>query len=468
MAEISRFETELPASRAEAFDWHARPGALQRLLPPWQSVRMERNDASIAVGSRVEMRMRLGPFGLRWSARHTELDPGRLFVDVADRGPFDSWTHRHVFADLALDDTAPHHNGGQRRSRMLDEVHWALPLASWATPLLGSWVRREVARMFRFRHDRTREDLQRHAAFADRPRLRIGLTGASGGIGGQLRALLETGGHTVVSIGRRPGDVPFDGVVGTIDASGLVGLDAVIHLAGAPIATRWTARARKAILDSRERGTEALARALASLPTPPKVLISASAIGLYGDRPFGTVDEDDSPGDGFAAEVCRRWEAAAQPARDVGIRVVHPRIGVVLDPQHGALAQMLPAFRVGLGGPMGSGRQGLSWIALDDALYALLTLLMDERAEGPINLVAPDARSQGEFARELGRVLGRPALVPAPAFVLRAALGDMAHEMVLGGALVRPTRLRQLGYTFAWPILGPALQAMLGHHAEAA
>lgn len=460
MAQISAFEAELPVSRDEAFAWHARPGALQRLLPPWQSVRLLHNDASLAVGSRVEMRMGLGPLGLRWSARHTELEPGRRFVDVAERGPFASWQHRHAFADIEPTSSAA--LAPSATSRMRDEVHWTLPFEPLSRWLAAWWVRGEIARMFRFRHARTQQDLQRHAAFADRPRLRIGLTGASGGIGVQLRAFLETGGHTVVPIGRRPGDVAFDAAAGTIDARGLAGLDAVIHLAGAPIATRWTDRSRAEILASRERGTLALARALASLDTPPKVLISASAIGWYGDRPDGAVDESDGPGQGFAADVCRRWEEAAAPAREAGIRVVHPRIGVVLDPQHGALAQMLPAFRAGLGGPMGSGRQGLSWIVLDDVLYALLTLLMRDDVNGPVNLVAPEACAQGEFARVLGRVLGRPAMLPVPAFALRAALGDMASEMVLGGAIVRPTRLQQLGYTFASPGLEAALRVSLG------
>ena len=459
MAQISSFHTVLPASRQEALDWHARPGALQRLLPPWQSVRLLHNDASLAVGARVEMRMMLGPFGLRWSARHTELDDGHRFVDVADRGPFASWEHSHTFADIPSTHDA---NAAMAASLLHDEVHWSLPMDALTRPIVGRWVSREIDRMFAFRHTRTAEDLRRHGQFADQPRLRIGLTGASGGIGVQLRAFLETGGHTVVPIGRRPGDVRFDASAGTIDAAGLAGLDAVIHLAGAPIATRWTAKARAEILASRERGTGALARALASLATPPKVLISASAIGWYGDRPGAPVGETDGPGSGFAADVCQRWETAAQPARDAGIRVVHPRLGVVLDPQNGALAQMLPAFRLGLGGPMGSGTQGFSWIALDDVLYAIETLLHDERVQGPVNLVAPDARSQAEFARELGRVLHRPALLPAPAFALRAALGDMASEMVLGGAIVRPAALDALGFRHAAPDLEGALAALLG------
>lgn len=456
MAEVSRYVSPMPVSRAEAFAWHARPGALQRLLPPWQAIRLLHNDASVAIGSRVEMRMGLGPLSLPWTARHSALDLGHSFVDVAERGPFASWEHRHRVVDPSPGDEL------DAVSMLEDEVHWALPLHAVSGPLLGGWVRRELGRMFAFRHARTAEDLLRHAEFAGRAPLRVGITGASGGIGGQLEALLQTGGHTVVRLGRREGDIAFDATRGKVDASALEGLDALVHLAGAPIATRWTAGARAEIMASREVGTAALARALAGLRQPPAVWISASATGFYGDRPQGTVDEAAGLGAGFAAEVCRRWEAAAEPAKKAGIRVVHARFGVVLDPQHGALAKMLPAFRAGLGGRIGHGRQGMSWIAIDDALYALLALLHDARAQGPINLVAPGATSQAELASTLGRVLRRPVLLPVPAWVLRLALGTMAEDLVLGGAIVRPTVLQALGFRFSTPDLEPALRHLLG------
>ncbi len=461
MTEVSRYISPMPARRAETFAWHTRPGALQRLLPPWQSVKLLHNDASVAVGSRVEMRMGLGPLSLAWTARHRELDPGRSFVDVAERGPFASWEHRHSVRDALATDPA-----GLGASVLEDEVRWGLPLHALLQPLLGGWVQAEIDRMFSFRHARTAEDLRRHAEFAAISPLRVGITGASGGIGGQLEALLQTGGHTVVRIGRRPGEVAFDAARGTLDSEGLEGLDALIHLAGAPIATRWTARARAEIRNSRVVGTSTLARALAGLRKPPAVWISASAIGFYGDRPDGDVDEAAGPGEGFAAEVCRRWEAAAAPARSAGIRVVHPRFGVVLDPRHGALAEMLPLFRAGLGGRLGEGRQGVSWIAIDDALYALLTLLHDPRAQGPINVVAPAATNQAELAAALGRVLGRPTILPTPAWALRLALGEMAEELILGGAIVRPTALQALGFRFSAPDLEPALRHLLGHRAR--
>lgn len=452
----SAFTGTLPHPAAAVFAYHARPGALERLLPPWQAVRMLRNDASLQVGAEVHMRLCLAgiPLPPTWRARHIELEAPERFVDVADSGPFAAWRHQHSFEDHGA------------RSTLRDEVQWALPWSSVSHPLLGRWVEGELRRMFDFRHRRTAADLERAAALGS-PR-RVGITGASGGIGRQLSAFLRTAGHEVVAFGRRPGDARFDAERGEIDAAALEGLDAVVHLAGAPIATRWSPAAREAILQSRARGTEALARAMAAASRPPPRLVSASAIGWYGDRQ-APVDEDDGPGSGFAAEVCRAWEAAAAPAVAAGISVCHPRIGVVLDPQAGALAKMLPAFRLGLGGPIGDGAQGMSWIAADDVVYALAALALDPslQLQGPVNLVAPDARSQRAFATALGAALRRPAVLPTPAWALRAALGEMADELLLGGAMVRPSRLLAAGYRFAAPTLEQALGQALGLPAAA-
>ncbi|MEY3012532.1 MAG: hypothetical protein RIT45_1267 [Pseudomonadota bacterium] len=458
--QFDAFETALPVPAPVAFAWHDRPGALRRLLPPWQSMRVLRDDASLQVGSRVVMQLRFVglPMPRAWHARHVAYEPPHVFEDIAERGPFAHWRHRHRFLPAGPDGVD---------ARLRDEVQWSLPFAAMTQPLLGRWVRGELQRMFDFRHRRTREDLQRHAAFdanlAGR-RLRVGITGATGAIGAELTAFLQTGGHHVVGFGRRPGQAHFDAEAGTIDAAALDGLDVVVHLAGTTIGQRWTDAAQRSIRRSREVGTRALAEAMASRPDGPRRLVSVSAVGWYGDRTT-RVDADSEPGQGFAAEVAAAWEGAAEPARAAGLSVVNPRMAVVLDPRSGALHRMLPAFRAGVGGPVGHGRQAMPWIALDDAVYGLAALAVDPALalEGPVDLVAPQAVAQAEFARTLGRVLGRPAVLPLPALAVRTLFGAMGDELLLRGAPVHPTHLLRAGFRFAYPDLEGALRHLLGY-----
>lgn len=298
--------------------------------------------------------------------------------------------------------------------------------------------------------------------------MKILVTGASGLIGSALVPFLSAGGHDVIRLVRsepKAGEaaVRWDPEAGTIDAAGLDGLDAVVHLAGENVAEgRWTAEKKRRIRDSRVKGTRLLCEALAGLARPPRVLVSASAVGYYGDRGDELLTEESPPGSGFLAGVAREWEAAAEPARRAGIRVVHPRMGAVLTPAGGALAKMLPPFRAGLGGRVGSGRQYLSWIAIDDLLGAILHLLVTEVLQGPVNVVAPRPVTSSEFAATLGRVLGRPARLAMPAFAARLAFGEMADEVLLASARVTPERLVASGYRFRYPELEGALRHLLG------
>ena len=296
--------------------------------------------------------------------------------------------------------------------------------------------------------------------------LRVAVTGATGLIGTELVRRLRAEGHTVVRLVRSApapgsGDVRWDPGAGRIDAVGLAGVDAVVHLAGESVGQRWSEARKARIRHSRVEGTRLLAQALADLPSRPRVLVSASAVGFYGDRGDQAVDEASAAGGGFLAGVVREWEAAAAPARRAGIRVAHPRLGVVLSPRGGALARMLPPFRLGAGGRLGSGRQWMSWITLDDAVRALLFALADTRVEGPCNVTAPGPVTNAEFTAQLAQALGRPALVPAPAFALRLAFGEMADEALRAGQRVRPRRLEELGFAFHHPELEGALRAAL-------
>jgi uncharacterized protein (TIGR01777 family) len=297
--------------------------------------------------------------------------------------------------------------------------------------------------------------------------LTVAVTGASGLVGSGLAPALASAGHRVVRLVRGAGaaSAPGESVArwdpdsGALEGSALAGVDAVVHLAGESIAGgRWTEPKKRRIRSSRVDATRRLAGALARLERPPRVLVSASAIGYYGDRGSEILREDSAPGTGFLAEVCREWEAATEPAARAGIRVVRLRIGMVLSRRGGALAAMLTPFRLGAGGPVGSGAQWVSWIALDDLVRAILHALATDSLAGAVNAVAPEPVTNRALARTLGRVLRRPALLPLPAFAARLLLGQMADELLLASARVEPARLRAGGFAFHLTPLETALR----------
>jgi uncharacterized protein len=292
--------------------------------------------------------------------------------------------------------------------------------------------------------------------------MRIGITGASGLIGTALGASLRGKGHTVHPFVRkeaRPGEIRWDPARGTLNPADLDGLDAIVHLAGENIAKRWTAATKAEILNSRVDGTRTVATALGKLDRKPRFL-SCSAVGFYGDTGDDLAEESSPRGSGFLADVCAAWEAAADPARAAGVKVVHPRMGVVLSGQGGALAEMRRPFSLGMGGPVGSGKQWMAWIALADAVGALEHLIAAELT-GPANVVAPESVRQKEFARALGHAMGRPAVMPAPAFAIRALFGEMGQGMLLEGQRVRPRVLSQSGFQWMYPKLDEALRIAL-------
>jgi hypothetical protein len=297
--------------------------------------------------------------------------------------------------------------------------------------------------------------------------MKILLSGSSGLIGSAVaRRRAERGDHVVRLVRREspadPNEIAWDPVGARLEASALEGFDAVVHLAGENIAEgRWTAVKKARIRDSRVEGTRLLAEALARCSQPPRALVAASAIGFYGDRGDEELDETSAPGAGFLAEVCRAWEAAAEPAIDGGIRVVHLRIGMVLSADGGALAKMMPLFRAGLGGRLGHGRQSMSWIAIDDLVEAVGHAIAHEGCAGPVNAVAPQPVTNRQFTQTLARVLRRPAWFPAPAFALRILLGEMADELLLASARVYPRRLEAQGFVFGHPDLEGALRSLL-------
>jgi uncharacterized protein (TIGR01777 family) len=297
--------------------------------------------------------------------------------------------------------------------------------------------------------------------------MKILISGASGLIGSTLVKSLSGAGHEVTRLVRRghpgPAEIRWDPPAGHLDPASLEGFDAVVHLAGESIAAaRWSRQRKARIRQSRVQGTRLLSSTLAGLGRPPGVLASASAIGYYGNRGDQQLDEESPLGSGFLAEVGRDWEAATGPAAEAGIRVVHLRTGMVLASRGGALARMLPLFRLGLGGRLGGGRQYVSWVTLDDVVGAVSHVLLTETLRGPVNLVAPQPVSNRQFTATLGRVLRRPTLLPAPRFALRIILGQVADELLLASTRVVPKRLLDTGYQFRHPELETALRHVLG------
>lgn len=296
--------------------------------------------------------------------------------------------------------------------------------------------------------------------------LQVLVSGASGLIGTALQQRLQSEGHQVRRLVRRPArsteEISWDPERDILPALELEGLDAVVHLAGENVAAgRWTNARMTAIRDSRIKGTGLLATRLAGLARPPRVLVGASAIGTYGDRGEELLDERSARGDGFLARVCSEWEACTDPARAAGIRVVQPRIGLVLAENGGALAKMLTPFRLGVGGRLGSGRQWMSWISLHDVVSILETAVIDERLAGPVNAVAPEPVRNADFTRALARALGRPAIAHVPAFALRALAGQLADELLLASIRVAPRALERCDFRFRHPTLDEALNCVL-------
>ncbi len=435
----------------EVFAWHTRPGAMRRLVPPWQPMRVVAETSSLADGVAI-----LGlPAGLRWIARHDPAgyDPPHQFVDVLSSDGLMTlpprvigwWRHTHRYSDA-----------GNGTTRVHDIVDTTVPGAA-------------LRSTFAYRHRQLADDLAAHrdAAAAGAGSLVVAMTGSSGLVGTALAAMLSTGGHRVIRLVRRnPAGIderrwePTDPAPDLLD-----GVDAVVHLAGESIAGRFTESHRRAIRDSRIEPTRTLAELAAGSGSGVRAFISASAIGIYGyDRGDAVLSEDSDRGDGFLADVVADWEAATAPAADAGLRTVLVRTGIVQAAAGGTLRLMRPLFAAGLGGRLGSGRQWLSWIGLDDLLDVYYRALWDERLSGPVNAVGPDPVRNSDYTAALGATLHRPALLPVPSIGPRVLLGEQgARELAEADQRVLPAKLQTLGHRFRHRTVADALAHQLGH-----
>ncbi|MEM9828766.1 MAG: TIGR01777 family oxidoreductase [Planctomycetota bacterium] len=441
----------LPVSVEDAFAYHDRKGALKRLIPPWESVRVEKSDNSLQVGSRVVLRQSLFGIPLRWVAEHTAYEPPTRFADRQVSGPFAQWEHEHRFEGL------------NEHCTLTDDIHYRAPGGPLGRIADGILIRKTIERMFAYRHRITRDDLELQSKYELSPQ-RIAISGASGLLGSSLTAMLSLLGHHVRPIVR--GEAKDESEIAiwhdAKEVEKLNDIDVVIHLAGKPIAAeRWSESVKQEIRDSRVIKTRSLAEAMASVPKPPAVLLCASGSGIYGDRGDEVLTEASELGDDFLADVARQWETACQPASAAGVRVVNTRFGIVMSPTDGALAKCLLPAKF-MGGKLGSGKQWWPWIALDDVLGGLYHCMATPSIEGAVNFTSPQPLRNADFAKTLGAVLSRPAVFPAPAFALRLALGEMADDLLLSSTRAMPTKLSETGYRFRFETLEDALRYCLG------
>jgi uncharacterized protein (TIGR01777 family) len=447
-------------SQQELFAWHERPGAFERLLPPWEDVRILEKKGGLRDGDTTTLSVKVGPFRKKWVARHSGYEPPRQFRDEQVEGPFKSEVHTHV--------VLPSPDGNESRSILVDHIDFEPPPGALGRLLTGNTIRRSFDQKFLFRHRRTQNDSTRHARFKSAGPLRVLISGASGLIGTALKWFLTTGAHQVDVLVRHPADpdkneIRWDPLAGTIDAAALEGVDAVVHLSGERLsAGRWTEERKRRFAESRVKSTDLLSRTLAGLKRRPAVMVSASAIGMYGDRGDEPLTESSPKGTGFLPDLCQQWEDAARPASNAGIRVVHPRIGIVMSARGGALATMLPPFKLGGGGVIGSGKQYMSWIALDDLVAIFHEVIFNPLLSGAVNATAPTPVTNHEFVKTLGRVLNRPTFLPLPAAVVNLVFGEMGKHLLLEGARVLPGRLEAIGFSFLYPTLERALRSELG------
>ncbi|MGK0185770.1 MAG: hypothetical protein ACI9R3_001551 [Verrucomicrobiales bacterium] len=444
----------VPASELER--WHFRPGAFQRLTPPWENVEVVEEPAEIVDGSRAVIKTKVGPIAQKWVAEHRDCVPGKGFTDVQLKGPFTHWKHVHSFP--AVDAQA---------STLSDSIDYKLPLGILGRVFGGGFVRTKLQRTFCYRHAVTKMDLERQASEPTGKSLTILVTGATGMVGTALESYLRMRGHQIRRVTRSPTrstDVRWDPAKGELDLQADAKIDAVVHLAGENVAGgRWNAARRKRILESRRQGTQLLSEKLASLDKPPAVMVSASGVNYYQAGTPAAVDETAARGEGFLADVCQVWESSTAAAEKAGIRVVHFRLGVILSPAGGALGKMLPAFQLGAAGRLGTGKQRVAWIAIDDVIDIIHRALLDDRYRGAINCVAPDIVTNMEFTQTLAKTLHRPAILPIPAIALQIAMGEqMADETLLADLAIAPGKLQSLDYPFRFPQLSSAFKYLLG------
>jgi uncharacterized protein (TIGR01777 family) len=460
------------------FAWHIKEGAFERLKPPWEQFKVIGRSGTIQNNGVVKLRTKIGPLSMKWAVRHAEYIPEKQFKDIQIKGFFPSFVHLHLFERFGTS------------CILEDRIEYSLPAGRIGRLAAHRFVDKNLRKIFEYRHRTISQDLRTHSVInrirkSERP-LTIAITGSGGFVGSALMPFLTTGGHRVVPLSRNrlvapslrtnQGQTPSHFNLDPLNDNHV---DAVVNLAGENIFGKWTKEKKKKLSESRINATTALCERLASLDKPPSVLVSVSAIAFYGNRGDEILSEDSQAGTrassvpskvpsiDFLSDLCREWEYATHIAKEAGIRVVNLRLGIVLSSSGGLLAKILPVFKLGLGGRIGKGNQYVSWIALEDLITIILSMIADETFSGPVNAVSPNPVTNTEFTDSLGKILSRATFLAVPKFLLRVIVGqELTDALLLSSTRVMPSRLIESGYQFRFPYLELALRDTLGKDLE--
>ncbi|MCM8534468.1 MAG: TIGR01777 family oxidoreductase [Lentisphaeraceae bacterium] len=444
---------QMPVSAEKLAAWHESLGAFGRIQPPWESAEIINKASEIADGLEEHIQIKLGPLKKMWIARYHDVIKNEQFCDLQVTGPFAYWDHKHIFK--ALEDG---------KSELVDDITYKEPLGPVGRLLAGKMIASKLEAMFNYRHAVTYADLERHFNRQIKP-MKVAITGGTGLVGSCLGPLLQTLGHEVFILTRspkKPNHIKWNPAKGEIDQEKLEGIDAFINLAGRSVAAPWTKKIKQEIISSRLDSSKLLVEAIQKMKRKPSVVISASGSAYYPLYTGDCYSEDGPKGEGFLPELVENWEGAFDPLKSTGIRVVKLRIGVVLTPAGGAMQKMLPAFKLGLGGPFSSGSQYMSWIAIDDLLDIMAFALEDEKYTGVVNAVSPEPVTNKDFCKTLGKVIRRPAILPVPAPILKMIPGGMGKEIFLASNRLEPAKLKDIGYTFRHPNLEGTFKHLFG------
>jgi uncharacterized protein len=443
-----------PVIKSELFSWHLNPAAFKRLIPPWEKIQIASEYEELKAGATISFKFSpfIGPIKLSWQAKITQLVKNEFFCDEQLSGPFTLWQHQHLFKDI-----------DESSSSLEDNITYLPRGGTLSKYLLGDLISKKITRLFEFRHEVLKRDLN---ALKDKPKLNILISGATGFIGSDLTDFLRAGGNTVFRLVRNKSkdynqkhDILWNPFEKFSFPDKKQRFDAVVHLAGEPIfnSLSWSEDKKKLILESRSKGTENLALALKELDSPPKVFISTSGINYYGYNQADKILDEESPhGSGFLAEVCKAWEAAADIALSNNTRVVKLRLGVVLSPKGGALSLMLPPYKYHFGATVG-GKNSLSWISLDDLIYLINFLIHEERITGVVNGVTNHINQENFYSNndlssalinKLGASFFRKHPINLPDSILTSTLGEQAKETLLANLKVRSKILSNSNFNF--------------------
>ena len=460
------YTSVLPFDVSRVYGYLTAPRAQVRVAPPFQKVNYIARHGSPQNQGTVEMwlKERFLP-RLKWTLRFKKAEPSKdgeaaAIVTEQETGPFKVWT---------LEETLEPH---EKQTRLVSKAYYDMPLGRVGRWLNAWEIKRNLEGVFNHRHQQMAMDLAMAQHYKSEP-LHVAISGTGGMVGSQLAAVLQALGHKVYPLVRhepdeRQNEILWNPDAQELDREALEGMDAIIHLAGEPIVKRWTKTQKNYLLKNREQGTRLLTEAIALLREKPKVFMAASAIGYYGHRPAETLNESSPQGEGFPAEVTGTIEGVVKKLATAApeVRCVSLRSGLILNRRGGALARMLPAFTMGVGGPLGNGEQVVSWISLQDAVAAIYHILMTPTMNGPVNLTAPKPVTNRHFSKALGRCLYRPAVCTMPTWAVKILFGEMGEELLLGSTYALPEKLQMSGFRFTFSDIQPALSWEVKGHLE--